>query len=145
MKHLLPLIATLALFTAACKKEKKPAPVELPVNKTVQFHVFAGRDYSDPIYREINAEVRLQIRKINYRTGEMQLVWDSTFAQRKLYEFPRYIDKIVIRKTFPVLDTQEKLNGGVSVKYTENSTIWQAGFSDEAMPGTPLLLLEMDL
>lgn len=145
MKQLLLLITTVSLLGTACKKEKKPAPVEQAVTKSVEYHLYAEKDYSAPIYKDVNAEVRLEIRKINYLTGAMELVWDSTLPKQKIADFPLKAGKIIISKSFPILESHQKLNGSYGIKFTENSTIWQQGESDEAVPGEKLVFLEVKI
>lgn len=144
MKLPLLLLSAFTLSVVACKKEKVTPP-EIPVQKIVEYHIFAAKDYSAPAYQNTTASLRLQINIINYKTGEMTLVWDSTFSTQKLIEFPSYNNKIIIKKTVPVLDSHQKLNGSYSVRYNINGHIKQEGFSDEAVPGVTAVLLEADL
>ena len=144
MKHLL-LLSTLGLLAIACKKEKKPTPPEQAVNKTIEYHLFAGKDYSHPIYAAVTAQIRLQVRKINYHTGDMQLVWDSTIAERKITEFPQQAQRIILQKSFPVLESTEKLTGSFGVMYFDGGYISQFGASTEVVPGKTKELLEVPL
>ena len=139
----LPIFFALVVF--ACKKEKTPLPPETPEVKEVRYRVFAARDYSDPAFQNVNVDLRLQVRIINYKTGDTRLVWDSVFSTRKLTDFPPLAGAIIIEKNFPVLNSHEKLNGAYSVGYTDNGMISQEAASDEAGPGTRSILLEADL
>jgi hypothetical protein len=136
----------LILFSAfACKKNQTSPPSEAPVLKEVEYRVFAARDYSAPIYQDVSTDLRLQVRIINYRTGEMRLVWDSVFSNRKINDFPQSADAIVIKKMFPVMDSYEKLNGSYSVRYNNNGNISQHAGSDEAGPGRTAVRIEANL
>ena len=139
----LPIFFALVVF--ACKKEKTPLPPETPEVKEVRYRVFAARDYSDPAFQNVNVDLRLQVRIINYKTGDTKLVWDSVFSTRKLTDFPPSAGATIVKKNFPVLNSHEKLNGSYSVRYTDNGMISQEAASDEAGPGTRSILLEADL
>jgi hypothetical protein len=131
-----------ALIVIACKKEKTPLLPETPEMKEVEYRVFAARDYSDPVFQSIDVDLRLQVRIINYKTGDTKLVWDSVFSTRKLTDFPPSAGATIVKKNFPVLNSHEKLNGSYSVRYTDNGMISQEAASDEAGPGTRSILLE---
>lgn len=145
MKPTLLILSAFTLLLLSCKKDQQPAPAEIPVQKTVEYHVFAAKDYSAPVYQNVKADVRLQVQIINYKTGEQTLVWDSVFSTHKVTDFPMYDNKTVIRKTYPVLDSHQKLNGSYSVRYDDNGYIKQEAFSDEAVPGKTFILIEADL
>lgn len=140
------ILITFFLFSlSSCKKEKVPPPAEIPIQKEVTYHIFAAKDYSAPTYQNIKADLRLQVRIIDYKTGEMKLVWDSTFSTRKITAFPSYDNKLVIKKVIPIRDSHEKLNGSYSVRYDVDGYIKQEGFSDEAGPGRTSVLIEADM
>ncbi|HVF80352.1 MAG TPA: hypothetical protein VM884_00375 [Flavisolibacter sp.] len=143
MKLVVTLVAGLVLL--ACKKNKSIVSEEVPLSKKVEYHVFAAKDYSDASYQNVKADLRLQIRKINNSTGEMQLIWDRVFATRKIVEFPQYANKLIIEKWFPVLESKEKLNGSLSIRYDYNGLISQVGKGDEVAPGQQATLLEANL
>ena len=143
MKKFLPLF--LLLVFVACKKDGPKLVPENPATKKVEYHVFAAKDYSHPIYANVKAELRLQIRKINYKTGETELLWDSSFATKNITEFPQYAGKIIIQKFYPVYESKEKLNGSYSVTYDDGGYISQEGYADDVVPGEMSTLLEADL
>ena len=145
MKPRLYLLSASIFLVISCQKEKPLPPPETPVQKLVAYHIFAAKDYSDPIYQNVLADLRLQVHVIDFKTGAMKLVWDSTFSTRKLTEFPSSDHKLVLTKSFPVLNSREKLNGAYSVRYNDNGQIKQEAFSDEAGPGTTAILIEADL
>jgi hypothetical protein len=143
MTKLVPLIILIGSF-ACTKKRPQPAP-ETAASKKVEYHIFAAKDYSHPSYANIKANLRLQIRKINYKTGEMELLWDSVFAAKNITDFPQYANKIIIQKFYPVYESKEKLNGSYSVKYDDNGFISQEGWGDDVVPGEMSTLIEADL
>lgn len=95
-----------------------------------------------PPYR---AEVKLQIQKINYTTGALTVLWDTTFAARDLQAYPLYNNKYVVTKQFPVYESKDKLNGSYGIKYTHNGMIWQAGEASDVVPGMLSEILEVNL
>ena len=130
---------------ASCKQEKQQLPVEKPQQKKVTYEIFAARNYTGTLVENVKAELRLQMRIVNYQTGEQRLVWDSILPVRRLTDFPLYDNRLVIEKTYPVLNSHQKLNGSFSLVYREGETISQAGSSDEAGPGTDAVSLQAAL
>ena len=135
----------LIFFAIACKQEGPlPAP-EKPQQKNVTYELFAARNYTGTQVEDTKAAVRLQMRIINYRTGEQSLVWDSILPVRRIADFPLYDNKISVQKTYPVLNSYQKLNGSFSVIYRDGEFISQQGKSDEAGPGTDTIHLQVDI
>lgn len=143
MNKFVPII--IAVLLIACKKKPTEIVPENSITKKVEYKVFAAKDYSAPLYANIKADLRLQIRKINFRTGETQLLWDSSFATKYLTEFPQAINKIIIEKYFPVFESKEKLNGSFVIKYDDSGYISQFGHGDDVVPGEMSTLLEVHL
>ena len=143
MKRLATLLLILSL--TACKQEKPPAPPEKPEQKEVTYEIFAARNYAGTQVENVNVELRLQMRIINYQTGEQKLVWDSILPVRRIADFPLYDNKIIVQKTYPVLNSHQKLNGSFSVIYRQGEFISQQGKSDEAGPGTASVKLQADM
>ena len=73
----------------------------------MEYHVFAAKDYSAPVYANIKADLRLQINKINFKTGVAKLLCDTSFATKYITVFPQYVSKIVIEKYFPVYEARK--------------------------------------
>lgn len=139
------LTAILAVALVSCKKEEKVPLAEQPVDKKVEFFVFANRDYSEAYYDDVTAEITLNVRKINYRTGATQLLWDTTFSKRPLVQYPTLPGKIVIEKSFPALDSKEKINASYGIRYNAKGMISQQGASDECVPGKDFVFLDIDI
>jgi hypothetical protein len=142
MKKLLPVLIVFAFI--GCNK-KSAVPSEVPVSKKIEYHIFAAKDYSAPIYANVKTGVTLQIRRIDYKTGDMELLWDTSFVTRNIVDFPQYVNKIVIQKFYPVFESKEKLNGSVSVRYNDSGYISQEAWSDDVVPGEMFTLLEAHL
>lgn len=135
----------LIVLLTACKQEKPTPPVETPQQKEVIYEIFAARNYAGTQVENINAELRLQMRIINYQTGEQKLVWDSLLPVRRIADFPLFDNKIIVQKTYPVLNSHQKLNGSFSVIYRDGEIISQEGQSDEAGPGKTSIKLQADI
>jgi len=129
----------------ACSKKPPVPTAENPVVKKIEYHIFAAKDYTAPIYANVKADVRLQIRRMNFKTGDVELLWDSSFASKNITDFPQYVNKIIVEKFYPVFESKEKLNGSVSVKYNQDGYISQEGWADDVIPGEMSTLLEADL
>jgi hypothetical protein len=132
-------------FLFSCKKDKKKVVPEIPVQKKVSYHIFAAKDYSTSDLKEATADLRLLIQKINYKTGEITLLWDSSFSTRKLTDYPFYDQKIVVQKAFTVMNSHEKLNGSFSVKYLYSGLVQQTGRGSDAGPGIDSVVVIADL
>jgi hypothetical protein len=141
MRNLLSILTAIVVVTS-CKKEKVTEVPEVAQNKDVTYHVFAAKNYTGTPAENVQAELRLQLRIINYRTGEQRLIWDSLMPARRLIDFPLFDQKVVIKKVHPVLNSYQKLNGSYSVIYRDGQLINQEGKSNEAGPGTASILLE---
>jgi hypothetical protein len=135
----------LLLILAACKQEKPVREPETPQQKKAVFEIFAARNYTGTLVEKVKAELRLQVRIINYQTGEQKLVWDSICPMRSIAEFPLYDNRLTVEKSYPVLNSHQKLNASYSINYRDRNTINQAGSSDEAGPGTDAVKLEADI
>ena len=144
MRYTTPILALATLFVS-CRNDKSDLPAEQAQEKLATFHLFAQQEYAGSPMENTTAEVRLQLRIINYKTGEQQLVWDSLLPVRKIMDFPRYDQKLVIIKKQPVHNSHQKLNASMSVIYRDAQMISQEGRSDEAGPGTNSILLEAAL
>ncbi|HEV7332887.1 MAG TPA: hypothetical protein VGN63_17740 [Flavisolibacter sp.] len=136
----------LLLFVFAfCKQEKPILAPEKPQEKKVVYEIFAARNYTGTQVENVKAELRLQMRIINYQTGAQSLVWDSILPVRRIADFPLYDNRFIVEKMYPVLNSHQKLNGSYSIIYRDGETISQAGSSDEAGPGTDAITLQADL
>ena len=131
-------------FFAFCKQDKPFLP-ESPQQKKTVYEIFAARNYNGTLVENVKAELRLQMRIINYQTGEQKLVWDSILPVRRIADFPLYDNRIIVERSLPVLNSHQKLNGSYSIIYREGQTINQVGSSDEAGPGTDSVMLEVDI
>lgn len=113
--------------------------------KTVTFHVFAGEDYSGAHYAQTKADVKLELRTVDLRTGTVALVWDTAFAARPLSEYPQHGEMYVVEKNYPVLESTHKLVASFGIKYDTNGMLMQEGYGEDLMPGVKTLRLEADL
>lgn len=135
----------LLLLLSACKQEKPEREAEIPQQKKAVYEIFAARNYAGSQVANVKAELRLQVRIINYQTGEQKLVWDSICPVRSIADFPLYDNRLIVEKTYPVLNSHQKLNASYSIIYRDGETINQAASSDEAGPGTDAIRLEADI
>jgi hypothetical protein len=145
MRKYLPL-ALAAFVLLSCRKEKvyQPEPV-LPVVKTITFHVFAAKEYSGTAYSNTQADVVLEIRTVDYRTGAHSIVWDTTFSSRALSLYPQLEQKYIVEKSISVNESTHKLNAGYGIKYNTNGMLQQVGYGEDLSKGVKALRLEADL
>jgi hypothetical protein len=142
MRSILAILLILSFFS--CKKSKTQDVREMAVIKKIRFHVFGVKDYSDARYDKFKAEVWLQVRKTNY-TGEVILLWDTVFSNRKIADFPQYANKIEIEKSYPVFESKDQLSASYSVIYDFDGMKSQAAASDYVGRGLTEILQEIGL
>ena len=77
MKKGICILAAFLISGAATLYGKKISQMilEKPENKTVSFSVFAGTDYSAPLYRKQKARVILTIRR--FRGDKQEIIWQE--------------------------------------------------------------------
>lgn len=115
------------------------------MQKTVTFHVYANADYSHPYYADLKADVVLKLHTIDKRTGAITMVWDTAFAPRVVSLYPQRPQMYVVEKSIPVIESIQKLNGSVGIKYDYNGSLTQEGFAEDLMPGQKTLVVEARL
>ena len=137
-------IALLVLL-AACRKSGDAVLTEAAVAKKMEFHVHANPQYTNPAYEGVSAEVKMAIYKINYRNGESQLLWDTTFASRPLTAYPNLPHKFLAEKTFSVLESKEKLQAAYTIRYQTPQGPAQETGSTELVPGDNFAFLDVNI
>ena len=143
MLKYLPILFLLLL--AACRKTEDAVLVEKPVLKKIEFHVHAGQPYTAPYYNDITADVKLAVYKINYRNGQSQLLWETTYAPRRLADYPHLPQKILVEKSWPVLESKEKLQAQYTIRYQSPQGPNQEMRSEELVPGDNFAFLDVDI
>lgn len=143
MRQVLPLLIMVCL-TLSCKKDTVRPP-EQPLTKSVTYRLYAAKDYSGPQYQNADVEIRLQLRRINYRTAASELVWDTTLAARKLPDLPPLSGQLTFLKSAAVMESTEKLNASASVRYNSGGSVQQSAASAEAVPGVSAIDLPVEL
>lgn len=89
---------------------------EKPESKTVRFVVFAGTDYSAPIYKKEKAEVALTISRLV--DGKEEVVWEEVLDKGSVRNFPKYSNpmyrEVCVHNVF---DSRETLVAYYKVSY----------------------------
>lgn len=137
-------ILLLVLMTA-CNKNRDTELTEAPVMKKVEFHVHAGQLYTEPAYTDVAAEVKLSIYKINYRTGQNQLLWEQVYDRRPLSSYPHLPQKFLIEKEFNVLESKEKLQAQYTINYFTPQGPTAEIRAEELVPGVQFAFLDVDV
>jgi hypothetical protein len=138
------LILLLAVM-AACQKNKDGVLPEKPVVKKIEFHVHAGRLYTEPVYQGVTADVKLAVYKINYRNGQSQLLWEKTFDARALAAYPHLPQKFLEEKSFDVLENHEKLQAAYTIRYFTPEGPTMETRAEELVPGNHFVFLDVDV
>ena len=135
----------LMIVFAACRKTDHAVPGDQAVNKKVEFHVHASSNYTAPAYQYITADVRMAVYKINTATGQSQLLWDTTITAAKLTDLPRLPQKFVFEKSYPVLESKEKLQANYKITYNTTEGVNQQNTTVELFTGDNFAFLDVDV
>lgn len=137
-------IMLLVLMTAFAKN-RDTALTEAPVAKKIEFHVHAGKLYTEPAYEDVTAEVKLAIYKINYRTGQSQLLWEEVYNKRPLAQYPHLPQKFLVEKEYEVLESKEKLQANYTIRYFTPQGPTTEISAEELVPGLHFSFLDVDV
>ncbi len=137
-------ILLLVLMTA-CSKNKDGELQEQPVAKKVEFHIHASQQYAGPAYEGVTAEVKLAVYKINYRNGQTQLLWETSYEPRPLASYPHLPQKILIEKEYEIMESFEKLQAVYSIVYHTPQGPTMETRAEELVPGDNFAFLDVDV
>ena len=133
------------MILAACNKNGDAVLQEQPVAKKIEFHVHAGQQYTEPVYQGITAEVKLAIYKINYRTGQSQLLWETGYDARPLASYPHLPQKFLVEKEYEVLESKEKLQANYTIRYFTPQGPTMETRAEELVPGDKFAFLDVGI
>jgi hypothetical protein len=136
-------IGLLLLQLAACRKNNDSALVETAVQKKIEFHIHASQPYDDAFYNTVTADVQLEIYKINYLNGQNQLLWDTAYAARPVANYPHLPQKFLVEKSFPVLESSEKLQAKYTIRYQSPGGTNRQMAAEELIPGVKFVFLDV--
>jgi hypothetical protein len=77
-----------ALVLVACSKDPITEPAPTPENKSIEFMVGAGADYSAPAFNDVTVSVSLTVSMMHKSDGSTSVVWDTLYSA-PLQSFPR--------------------------------------------------------
>lgn len=123
MKKGILMLAVFIISGAATLYGKKIRHIifEKPENKTVRFLVFAGTDYSAPIYKKEKAKVSLTISRL--RNGKEEVVWQEVLDKGSVRNFPGYSEamyrEVCVHNVF---DSRETLVAYYTVSYASRKS-----------------------
>jgi len=88
MKKGICVLAAFLISGAASLYGKKIRQMisEKPENKTISFSVFAGTDYSAPLYRKQKARVILTICR--FKGGKQEIIWQEVIDKGNINNYP---------------------------------------------------------
>ncbi|GEO07802.1 hypothetical protein SAE01_02980 [Segetibacter aerophilus] len=117
---------------------------EKPQNKTVRFLVFAGTDYSAPIYKKEKATVSLTISRLT--NGKEEIVWQEVLDKGSVRNFPNYSNamyrEVCVHNVF---DNRETLVAYYTVSYASRKS-QMSYVQGEALPqGSALDTLQVKI
>ncbi len=132
------------LLTSCTKDPIRQVTVSPPVEKKVVYQVFAAKDYSHPIYDNVQATVTLTVGAVDNKTGNFTKLWD-TAMNGHLRSFPLSTQKIQVEKTFTLVESAEKLQLAYAIRYNDNGQINQTASFEPVPAGTNRFLMSVDL
>jgi hypothetical protein len=139
------LLILLLLLLTACHKADDAVLMEAPVLKKFEFHLHAGQQNTAPYYNNVTADVKLAVYKINYRNGESQLLWETVYAPRPLADYPHLPQKILVEKSWDVLESSEKLQAQYTIRYQSPQGLTQEIRTEELVPGDNFAFLDVEI
>ncbi|HSK14162.1 MAG TPA: hypothetical protein VK907_13170 [Phnomibacter sp.] len=150
MKTQFLLTAFVIITAISCSKEVDtiiPDQATGKVSKTISFSLAQDRNYSDPYYNGVRAEVRLAIMMIRTATNQEFLLWDSTITARGLNTYPERQNPVNISKHFHHIDdNSESISASYFVTYRDaDDQVSNKGRNEFANPGTSVLTMPIRL
>lgn len=139
------VIIVLLVGAVACHKTQDAVLAEKPVEKKIEFHVHGRTQYTEPYFNNVTAAVTLKIYKINYRNGESQLLWETSYEARPLAQFPHLPQKFREEKSFDVLESKEKLQAVYTIRYQSPAGPSTETRAEELVPGDKFVFLDVDI
>jgi len=122
MKKGICILAAFLISGAATLYGKKISQMilEKPENKTISFSVFAGTDYSAPMYRKQKARVILTIRR--FRGDKQEIIWQEVI-DKGLNNYPDS-SKVLYREVSVnnVFDSKEIVAAYYKVLYSSRGS-----------------------
>ncbi len=121
--RLFPLLA-LGVFSACHTEDEVPAtPPTRYIAKSVQFEIFAARDYNHPAFDDVNVTVNLSVH-LHQPDGAQRLLWDTSIVQKPLQQFPLADTPLSAVYTVDKIDAlREKVSITQGVTYRKGALI----------------------
>ena len=133
------LAAILAAFVlASCTKNPTTETlIDEPVTKKVVYQISAAKDYTAPIYNNMQTDLKLTVGVASTKTGDYTKLWDTTIAGH-LRSFPQSNEQIEIEKTFQLVESTEQLQVSYYIRYDDNGQLEQVASFKPVAKGTML-------
>ena len=148
MKKLIFTLFSATLFVACSNQEKTvELPAEKPIDKTIEFTIAPVVDYTQPRYDSASAEIKLSVYKPLYDPYREQILWDTVIARKELKEYMNASTPLVIRKTFSILESKEKIGAGYSISYVTKPFTYPTYFAFGGLAefGKPTFKVDVNL
>jgi hypothetical protein len=131
IRKLLVLSVLCIFLLVSCKKNNADLPPnKLSTTKTIRFQLYTNQDFST---NESTIIFKASIQNV----GNNQIIWDSTFATRKIKEIPGEANKIIVQKSILVTDSTLKV--GFYYTITNVGSSW---YLDTVGKGTSFKLID---
>ncbi len=134
-KILIPAVLAV-MFMTACSKNNDPVVTpELPVTKKVTFQISRAEHWTSAELDKYQASVELIIAKLDKKTGNPTVLWDTTIALQNLRQYPESIAPASVVKEFSgIMESREWLHvtEKMLIRYDVNVHAYSA--SGESLP-----------
>ena len=141
------LMLTVFLISGAATlygKKIRQIVFEKPQSKTVRFLVFAGTDYSAPIYKKEKAKVSLTISRLV--DGKEEMIWEEVLDKGSVRNFPKYSNAMYREVcVHNVLDGRETLVAYYKVSYDSRKSMMSYVHGEALSPGSQLDSLQIKI
>lgn len=89
---------------------------EKPVARSIEFAVYAGSDYSSPLYKKSSAKVVLSLYR--FADNSRELLWEGEVNEGSVKNYPSETDPIIKRVTlYNVFEKRETIVASYKVIY----------------------------
>ena len=127
MRKLLYLL--LVSSVVACTKQSGDVLAIEPVTKKIEWHIHASDTYNGPWMDTMTARVQVRLHKSDTVQHTFVAIWDTTFENRTLQQYPVLPQKLIIEKKISLLPT-EKLQAWYNIRYEMKGTASETGRLD---------------
>ncbi|MEP6846042.1 MAG: hypothetical protein ABI861_08560 [Panacibacter sp.] len=120
-KYIMGFAVILLITGTAFYKPIKEKMQDKPVDKNISFTIYKGANYTSKAYDCTYVQVHINVEKI--RGNKHTLVWEKTFDEKELKQYPSLADAITQQINVPgVVEKKEHLQIKYVLTYNSRGT-----------------------